>query len=118
MEQIILQEDSLLKAIKHGDVENLDRLLHEDLLFTLPNGVTITKAMDMENYTSGNMVVNTIMPSEQLINLIGDTAVVSVKIELNAVYHSQAVEGTFRYLRIWKLFDREWKVIAGSCVTL
>ncbi|WP_412465496.1 nuclear transport factor 2 family protein [Pedobacter sp. KLB.chiD] len=117
-EQIILHEDKLLTAIQRGDVESLDTLLHDDLLFILPNGVTITKAMDMETYTSGNMVVHSIIPSEQQINLIDDTAMVSVKIELNAVYHSQSVEGIFRYLRVWQLFDQEWKVIAGSCVTL
>lgn len=117
-EQIILNEDRLLTAIQHGNIEDLDLLLHEDLLFNLPNGVTITKAMDMETYTSGHLVVNSILPSEQQINLIKDTAVVSVKIELKAVYTSQSIEGIFRYLRVWKLFDQEWKVIAGSCVTI
>ncbi|MBT2561142.1 nuclear transport factor 2 family protein [Pedobacter sp. ISL-68] len=117
-EQIILNEDRLLTAIKNGDIEDLDQLLHEDLLFNLPNGVTITKAMDMETYISGNLVVNSILPAEQQINLINDTAVVSVKIELKAVYTSQSIEGIFRYLRVWKLFDQEWKVIAGSCVAI
>ncbi|TBO40211.1 nuclear transport factor 2 family protein [Pedobacter kyonggii] len=117
-EQIILNEDRLLTAIQHGDIEDLDLLLHEDLLFNLPNGVTITKAMDMETYTSGNLIVNSILPTEQQINLINDIAVVSVKIELKAVYNSQSIEGIFRYLRVWKLFDQEWKVIAGSCVAI
>jgi hypothetical protein len=118
-EQIILNEDRLLTAIQNGDIEDLDLLLHEDLLFNLPNGVTITKDMDMETYTSGNLVVNSILPSEQQINLINDNiAVVSVKIELKAVYTSQSIEGIFRYLRVWKLFDQEWKVIAGSCVAI
>ncbi|MBO9672322.1 MAG: nuclear transport factor 2 family protein [Sphingobacteriaceae bacterium] len=118
VEQIILNESRLLTAIQQGDIKELDLLLHEDLLFNLPNGITITKAMDMETYTSGNIVVNSILPSEQQINLINDTAVVSVKIELKAIYHSQPIEGIFRYLRVWKLFDQEWKVIAGSCVSI
>lgn len=117
-EQIILNEDRLLTAIQHGNIEDLDQLLHEDLLFNLPNGITITKAMDMETYTSGNLVVNSILPSEQQINLINDIAVISVKIELKAVYNSQSIEGIFRYLRVWKVFDQEWKVIAGSCVAI
>ncbi|MCX2495918.1 nuclear transport factor 2 family protein [Pedobacter sp. PF22-3] len=118
IEKIILLENRLLAAIQTGDVEDLNELLHEDLLFNLPNGVTITKAMDMETYTSGKMAVNSIIPAEQQINLINDTAVVSVKIELKAVYNSQSIEGIFRYLRVWKVFDQEWKVIAGSCVAI
>lgn len=117
-EQIILNEKRLLTAILNGDVADLNLLLHEDLLFNLPNGITITKAMDLETYTSGSIDVNSIIPSEQQINLINDTAVVSVKIELKAIYASQAIEGIFRYLRVWKLFDQEWKVIAGSCVAI
>lgn len=118
IEKIISLESRLLTAIQTGDVEDLNVLLHEDLLFNLLNGVTITKAIDMETYTSGNLVVNSITPSEQQINIINDTAVVSVKIELNVVYHAQSVAGIFRYLRVWKSFDQEWKVIAGSCVSI
>ncbi|MEH3115632.1 nuclear transport factor 2 family protein [Pedobacter terrae] len=118
VEKIILLESRLLTAIQTGDVEDLNMLLHDDLLFNFPNGVTITKAVDLETYTSGNLVVNSIFPSEQQINVINDTAVVSVKIELNAIYHAQSVEGIFRYLRVWKWFDQEWKVIAGSCVSI
>ncbi len=47
MEQILQLEQRLLEAIKTSDVEVLDQLLHDDLLFIAPNSQTITKEMDL-----------------------------------------------------------------------
>lgn len=117
-EQIIEAEYRLLNSIKKSDVESLDDLIHTDLLFHLPNGQIITKEMDLEAYRSGNMHVHSIAASEQSINIIGDSAVVSVLIELNGEAFGQPIEGNFRYLRVWKLIDRKLKIIAGSCIKL
>lgn len=71
-------------------MEQLDELIHDGLLFHLPNGQIITKAMDLEAHRSGIMVVDSIFTSEQLINLIDeDTAVVSVKVKLKGSYINQ-----------------------------
>lgn len=49
-EQIIDCENRLLEAIKLGNIKVLDELLHDDLVFNIPTGKTITKEMDIENY--------------------------------------------------------------------
>jgi ketosteroid isomerase-like protein len=113
-EQIIESEKQLLEAMKKNDLESLNDLLYDDLLFTIPNGQVLTKAMDLENFRSGNISINTISSSEQVIHLVGDNAIVSTLITLNGKYFSQPVDGKFRYIRVWKLFDDKWKVIAGS----
>ena len=66
---IIKIEQEILIAMKKCDIKKLDELLHEELLFNIPNGQTITKAMDLETYSSGNMKINEIASSEQEINL-------------------------------------------------
>ncbi len=33
---------------------------------------------------------------------------------LNELLDDKLIEGKFRYLRVWKLFDNSWKVILGS----
>lgn len=116
--QIENQEASLLSAIKNADTDKLEELLHDDLLFNLPNGITITKTMDLETYQSGNMVVSFIETSDQIINLIDDTAVVSVKINLKGKFSDQVIDGTYKYIRVWKLSGKNYKVIAGSCIAI
>jgi hypothetical protein len=114
-EQILESEKRLLEAMKTDNIKVLDELLHENLIFNIPNGQTITKSMDIENYKSGMMRVSEILATDQIIKFIDDeTSTVAVTIYLNGKYGDQMIDGKFRYLRVWKLFDNSWKVIAGS----
>jgi ketosteroid isomerase-like protein len=116
--QVIACEDSLLEAMRTSDVERLDALLHDDLLFNTPDGATATKAMDLSNYRSGNIHLHTVASSDQTVHVIGDNAVVAVTVELKGEYLGQALDGQFRYIRVWKAAEGSWKVIAGSVVPL
>jgi Domain of unknown function (DUF4440) len=116
--QVIASEENLLEAMKTSNVELLDKLLHEELLFNGPNGETTTKAMDLQNYRSGNINLHTVEPSDRMLSAIADNVVVAVTVEIKGNYLGQEINGKFRYLRVWKLFENNWKVIAGSVVTL
>ncbi|BBD70881.1 hypothetical protein NIES4072_73590 [Nostoc commune NIES-4072] len=116
--QVIDNEKKLLLAMKTNNVELLDQLLHDELLFNGPSGETATKAMDLENYRSGNINLHTLESSDLMLNMVGDDVVVAVTVEILGNYLGQEIDGKFRYLRVWKLFENNWKVIAGSVVTL
>jgi hypothetical protein len=113
-EQIIECENRLLEALKTGDIKVLDELIHDNLIFNIPTGQTITKAMDIDNYRSGIMTVSEILATDQIIKSIDDISTVAVTLYLKAKYGDQIVDGKFRYLRVWKLIENSWKVIAGS----
>ncbi|WP_310377964.1 nuclear transport factor 2 family protein [Flavobacterium sp.] len=113
-QQIIDCEQQLLKAAKSCDIKVLDELLHDDLLFNNPTGQTISKQIYIEKYRPSNMSISKILPSEQIIKIIDDVAIVTVTIYLKAKYADQIIDGNFKYLRVWKLFDKSWKVISGS----
>ncbi len=90
--------------------------MHDDLLFNLPDGETITKEIDLNGYRSGKLKVDLLEVSNQLINIIEDTAIVCVSVLLKGTYDNSPIDGTFRYVRVWKQFNEGLKVIAGSCV--
>jgi hypothetical protein len=113
-EQIIECENRLLEALKTGDIKVLNELLHDNLIFNIPTGQTITKGMDIENYRLGILTVSEILTTDQIIKSIGDISTVAVTLDLKGKYADQIIDGKFRYLRVWKLFDNSWKVIAGS----
>ncbi|MCU0467239.1 MAG: nuclear transport factor 2 family protein [Arcicella sp.] len=114
LEQIIECENKLLDALKIGDINTLDELLHDSLIFNIPTGQTITKQIDIENYKSGMMKIFEISATDQIISPIEETCMVAVTIYLKAKYGNQKIDGRFRYLRVWKLFNNSWKIIAGS----
>lgn len=112
---ILEKEEQLLAAMKEGNVQKLDELIHEDLLFLLPDGQTITKEMDLANYESGDMVIASITATAEKLVVHDDTVVTISYSQIRGKYKSQEFEGRYKYLRIWKLQDANWKVVAGSC---
>ena len=117
-QKVLEIEKELLEAMKNSDVEVLDRLLHDDLLFVLPTGDVITKQMDLETHRSGNLTLQEITSSIDSIKQIDDTVVVTLSSKIKGKMLEQNFEGNFRYMRVWKMFDGQLKVIAGSGVQL
>lgn len=117
-DQIIEIEKVILNAIRESDVEILNSLLHENLLFHTPAGEIVTKAMDLASHSSGTMVVDLLEVAEQQISIIDDTAIVSFHLKTKGEMMGQLIEGTFRFLRVWKLCSGNLKVIAGSCIKI
>ncbi|MDR7372509.1 nuclear transport factor 2 family protein [Flavobacterium aquidurense] len=118
IEAVVNAEIELLAAIKNADVSALEKILHDDLLFNLPDGNTITKEFDLNSYRSGKMKVDAIEALDQIITLIDDTAVVAVTVVLKGFVDNNPINGAFRYIRVWKQFDENLRVIAGSCIQL
>lgn len=117
-EDIVNAEIELLTAIKKADVSALENMLHDDLLFNLPDGQTITKEFDLNVYRSGKMKIETLEASDQIISIIDGIAVVAVTVLLKGNYDNNPLDGVFKYIRVWKQFSESLKVIAGSCVEL
>ena len=116
-EQIVACEQKLLDAFGNRDIAILDELIHEDALFVLPNAQTITKATVLNNYRNGMMAVK-IIPSDHNISIVGDTAIISVNLESHRKSADEDINSHFRYLRVWKLFNGTWKIIATAGVSI
>jgi ketosteroid isomerase-like protein len=117
-DQIAANEETLLNAFQQCDLETLDKLLHDNVMFVLPNGEQVNKTQVLDNYRSGNMAMSTITPSEQVIQITDDNAVVALIMKMQGNYFDQIISRKFRYIRVWKRFGTDWKVIAVSGVQL
>ena len=113
-DDFIKLESGLIDAMKVGDVGALDEMLHDDLLFAIPNGQTVTKEMDLGNFKQGFIVLDELTLEDAVVSLIGDNAIIASLIYLAGKFHDQPFQGHFKYLRIWKSFDDRWKVIGGA----
>lgn len=104
-EQIIECEKRLLAAFKDNDIEVVEELLHDNLLFNIPTGQTVTKEMDIANLRSGVMKIVELSTSDQQICVTDDIATVAVTMHIRAQHEGNLMENKFRYLRVWKLFN-------------
>ena len=107
-------EGELRRAQLASDVEALDRLIDEDLLFTGPTGQLATKAEDLSAHGTGLVKFRSHEPEEIRVRRIGaDVAVVALRTRLVVEVQDVTHSGTFRYTRIWHRRDGRWRIVAG-----
>lgn len=116
--EILNSENKLYEAMKNRNTEVLDNLLHNDLLFVIPNGQTITKEMDLQTYREGNLKLTGIIPTVEELNIIEDLAVITLQMELKGDYNNEPFEARYRYIRFWKKFPEGIKVVGGSGIAI
>ncbi|NUY79942.1 nuclear transport factor 2 family protein [Flavobacterium sp. MAH-1] len=115
-QEIMQCEQLLFEAMRSSDVETLDKLLHDDLIFMIPNGQTVTKKADLDSHKAGTMTIDEANLTFGEIALIDDCAVSTVTMTASGKMLGQPLSGEFRYVRMWKKFDGQMKVIGGSCI--
>lgn len=105
-------EERLRTAMLHSDVEALDGLLAPSLVFTSHLGQVVGKDDDLAFHRSGVLRLTQLTASDLHILLHGETAVVSVRMQLAGELAGQPLAETLRYTRVWSL-GPIMQVIAG-----
>lgn len=118
MQIIIELEEKLRQAMIASDVEILNNLIDDSLVFIAPDGNIATKQMDLDAHKNKIQKISDLTPSEQKIELHDAFAVVSVKMELVGTFAESSISGTYRYLRIWENKNNGWKIVAGSVTAI
>ena len=106
-------ETALRKAQLSSDVQELDRLLDDTLVFTGPNGAVYGKKDDLDAHRRGLIRISRLEASEERIQRFGDIAVVSVRMEMSGTFEGSAFAGPFRYTRVWRAHGDGWRIVAG-----
>jgi ketosteroid isomerase-like protein len=112
--EIVTLEADLRSAQLTADVDALDRLIAEDLLFTGPDGQLGTKAQDLAAHQSGVVRIREHQPTELRVRRIGsDVAIVALRTRLLVEVNGATVRGTYRYTRVWAREQGVWRVAGG-----
>lgn len=112
--EIIKLEEELRLTMLNGDAEKLDELVDDSLTFVIPNGMIITKSMDLAGYKNKIQKISQIKQSEQGIKIHDNFAVVTVKADIVGTYNGVSMSGLYRFLRIWAKIKNSWRIVAGS----
>lgn len=110
---IIELEERLIEAMKNSNIQELDALLADDVIFTAHTGSIHTKEEDMDAHRSGNIDIFDIKIDDQVIKVLDDVAIVSVLLEISGSFFGNTEVGFFRFTRFWKLVNNEWQVVAA-----
>ncbi|MFZ0273541.1 MAG: nuclear transport factor 2 family protein [Acidobacteriaceae bacterium] len=111
--EVLIAEERLRSAMLRSDVVVLDELLAPELIFTNHLGRVLGKEDDLAAHRSGVLKVRELNLSEQVVLVVGDVAVVSVRTQLAGTYDGNPANGDFRFTRVWALSrERTLRVVA------
>jgi ketosteroid isomerase-like protein len=117
--QIVAVEDQLRGAMLSSNVAALNELLAPDLIFTNHLGQLLSKSDDLAAYSSGVLKIAALEPSEQTVKVLGEVAVVSVRMQVSGTYKGAPANGDFRFTRVWARSQQEqWQIVAAHSVLI
>ena len=110
---VLVAERALQAAMRAGDVEELDRLLHPELLAVGPDGGMIDKAGDLAAHRAGIFSISELTEEEVRVTVLDNVAVTFVVLQIRGTIDEADVSGRMRYTRTWARDGGAWRVIAA-----
>jgi|SRR5579859_7826609 len=94
-------ENERCAAMVAGDLEALNRLFSEELIWAHASGKVDTKAEMLAQFREGSMACYTIARSDIDVRLFGDAAVVTGIVTLDAMVGGVRKKARSRYAGVW-----------------
>ena len=111
-------EEKLLDGFKRTDLNTLDLLFADGMLFHDQYGNVLDKEMDLEAYRSGMIKINKINVSKREIRVFESIVIVSASLFIKGSYSDILLNGKYQWLRVWGKVSEDWKVISASCTSI
>lgn len=106
-------ETALRAAMLGNDVDALDALLDDDLVFTVPTGQVISKEDDLSTHRAKLLRLDRLDFHETRACSVGEMILTTTKAALVGRFDGAAFDGTFAYTRLWRRSGADWRVVAG-----
>lgn len=111
--EILDLEERLKQADIVSDPEFLDEVLIDGFYFTGPGAAIYTKEQILQAHRpAGAKKFSRFETSDIRIQDFGDTAIVTLRLDMTVQDHAYA----FRYTRVWLKRDGRWRIVAASAV--
>ncbi|AOJ33231.1 nuclear transport factor 2 family protein [Burkholderia metallica] len=106
-------EAALRAAMLANDVDALDALLDDDLVFTVPTGQIISKEDDLAAHRAKLLRLDKLDVQEMHAYAIDEMILTTTKAVLAGQFDGTAFDGVFAYTRLWRRSPAGWRVVAG-----
>ena len=127
-QEILAQEDQLTQATRQLDLDVLDRLYADDILFTGVTGATCGKSSLMDEARRGRTERQAAAETQHFVASYdkgdikvaahGDTAVTSWRFVITFRNNGQETTRMYRTTNVWMRRQAGWQVIAGHTSSL
>lgn len=116
---IARSEDRLCEAMRSSDLDALDELLADGLVFTSHWGALFGKEDDLALHRDGGIKIDRLAASDRQIRMMAGVAIVTLRLEIAGSIGGEPSAGVFRFTRVWApSANGAWQVIAGQSTQL
>ena len=116
--EILALEDKRFAAMVARDFAALEKVTHDDLLYTHSSGVTDSKASWLESMKSGKVKYKSASCSERQVKFFGEVALIRGRAAIEVDIGGQPKSLRLLFLNAWTRTPQGWKFAAWqSCPT-
>ncbi len=113
MEQEILDlEQQWVTALLNGDVNSLESLYADGIVYTHTNATTDTKASYLAKMRSGDLTYQSLDRTEIAVKLFNATALATCRWVAQSIAGGVHYQIDARYLHVYAQCDGAWKLVA------
>lgn len=95
-----------------GDISELDTLIDDRLIATGPDGVLVTKAVDLQAHRDRLLTISTLQQEQLDHVVVGGTGVTALLARLTGSNQGTPFDVRLRYTRTW-IHDGGWRILAA-----
>ncbi|MBB5345010.1 ketosteroid isomerase-like protein [Edaphobacter lichenicola] len=109
--QVEALEEQWRQAQLAGDVAAMDKLLSDDYIGISMTGQVNTKMQQLDRMRTRKFVLTKLDLGEMQVKLVGSIAIVTSRAQVEGTNEGVAVQGTYRYTRVYqRLPSGGWKI--------
>ena len=105
-------ENQRAEAMQAGDVDALDALISDKLIYLHSSGGRDSKESYLAQLRSGAITYQRVAPPEPEVHVAGDTAVVFGRMNADVVRDGKNLALDYDYLSVWAKENGRWQFLA------
>lgn len=114
--EVMMRMLKLKNSLTGKDSAGLADVLADDATYGHSNGLIQTKAELIRDIVSGVQNYNKIGPTDMVIRVYGNTAVVTLKAKVSMVMKGDPLELSMNVMVVWVKTNNIWQIVARQAV--
>lgn len=115
--EVMTKMSSLRSALLGKDSVTLSKILADDCSYGHTNGLMQTKAQLIRDVVSGVQDYKSIEPTDMVIKIYDNSAVVTLKSKIKLVYQGNMMDMTMNVIVFW-VKKKDWQIVGRQSVKL
>jgi ketosteroid isomerase-like protein len=116
--EILAQDTRRIEAMVGADAKTLGEILRDDLTYIHSSGQIETKAQVIDEIVTGKLTYRAIVPSEQTVRVLGDSALVTGRAQIKATSSRKSLGFWVRFTEVWVRTGGVWQLAAWQSTRL